>query len=1552
MSSGPEIPSQSQSAAEGKAPRAEVIVRLADPGAEGAPLGQLDAIMAAASATRLEESALAELQLWSIGTGDAEAAAAALDENPLVAYAEVNRPLTQATPEGPTPVLPDDAEFEALWGLDNTGQTGGSVDADIDAPEAWERATGGAQIVVAVIDGGIDYTHPDLAPHIWTNPGEVPGNGLDDDGNGYVDDVHGYDFANDDPDPIDTDGHGTHVAGTIGAVGNNGIGVAGVMPEVQLMAVQFLEGGSGYTFDAIQAIDYAVAMGAQISNNSWGGGGASQALRDTIAAAGEAGHLFVAAAGNSGADADAAPHYPAAFDLDTVISVGASTASDTRAGFSNYGAESVDLFAPGDAILSTLPGGTYGHYSGTSMAAPHVAGVAGLILSTEEGASLSPEALRARLIETADPVPALQGLSASGGRLNAAAALDPPAPATVTGRLWHDLDGNGVWDPAEPALPGRTVFADADADGRHDPLETAALTDAEGRYRLTLPPGPHRIAQVLPAGWEQTAPTGRVEAYTVADSRDPGTEAVPFTDIAGLGTPLALGDDSSAPVVLPFAFPYFDEVFDRVEVASNGVLSFDGPFTDWTNEPLPDASAPHGMLAPHWSDLNPAAGGTVYSHHDTASDRMIFQWDRVPHFFDSRPVTFQVALSRDGGITFVYRDVVEGLDVATVGLEAPGSVEAIQLAYDEPFLADGLSVAFTPLASRPGPHGVTLRSGAPAEDLDFGANGPALPAGAAPVVAFRTATLTDRPQTIAFGQRFTDPVVIAQAPSGADSDPVAVRISAVDATSVTLALQEPEVEDGTHGAETVSLIIVEAGSHLLPDGTRIEAGHFESDRLTSAGLDRVDFDARFAEPPAIFTQIQSKAGRDWAVTRQHAAGPTGFETAMQEEERRNGGSHATERLGWVAMERGARAFDNLSVEIGQVDGVRDRPASLEFETPFAAPPGLVTGAPSLEGPDPAVVRIDQITATDATLRLQEETSRDAETGHIAETVDYLAFSDEGALTGIRFAPVAEVQTVSIGDRLQTVTFRNRFEDPVVIAQAPGMAGSEPAAIRIHRVGPESVDLRLEEPANLDGNHRDETVSLLIVERGAHRLADGTLIEAGAVSTDRGVESGFESVAFRSAFGAAPAVFSQLQTASGADWAVTRQRGADASGVELALQRAESATGAVAREEIGWVAVDPGPGAVPGLAFEAGSFGDRVTAAPVAQNFAAPFAATPGVVTGAPSYDGADPAVVRVTARAPDRVEIRLQEETTADAETEHTPETVDYFAFEDAGTLSGGTLGAVAELRMIALDDAPTTVWFQHSFDNPVVIAQAPSFENHEPVAVRIEAVDARSVTLRLQEPDHQDGHHGTETLALMVVEAGSHRLADGSRLEAGTIETGRLSSDGFESVAFDGPFADDPAVFTQLQSANGPDWAVTRQREADSQGFEVTLQEQERWNGGTHATETVGWVALEQGRRAIADLTVEVGRTPESFGDTAGRLDFSAPFAQAPGLVTGAVGFEEPDPAMLRIVEVTAAGAELHVQEETSADAETDHLAESVDYIAFEGEGTLQGYNDAFLFV
>jgi subtilisin family serine protease len=392
----------------------ELIVRYKDtttPAARAGFRGRADAALV----KEFQPFRMEHLRLRGMST---EAAMRRFERDPDVEYVEPNYEIT-------LDAVPNDPRFPELYGMRNTGQTGGTPGADIRATNAWDVFTGDPNLKIGVIDTGVDYNHPDLAANVWTNPGEIPGNSVDDDGNGYVDDVHGYDFANNDGDPFDDNGHGSHCSGTIAGVGNNNVGVTGVNWNAKIIGIKFLSAsGSGSTAGAISGVQYAIAVGCRLTSNSWGGGGFSQALLDAINAAGAAGQLFIAAAGNSSANTDVSPHYPSSYDSPYIIAVAATDHNDNLASFSNFGATTVDLAAPGVAILSCQPGGGYQLLSGTSMATPHVAGVAGLAMGRFPAASNL--FIKQLILNGADPRPQLAGKVLTGARLNAFLAIADP----------------------------------------------------------------------------------------------------------------------------------------------------------------------------------------------------------------------------------------------------------------------------------------------------------------------------------------------------------------------------------------------------------------------------------------------------------------------------------------------------------------------------------------------------------------------------------------------------------------------------------------------------------------------------------------------------------------------------------------------------------------------------------------------------------------------------------------------------------------------------------------------------------------------------------------------------------------------------------------------------------------------------------------------------------------------------------------------------------------------------------------------------------------------
>ena len=396
---------------------------------------------------------------------------------------------------------PNDPWADELWGLFNSGQsinghTGGTADADIDATEAWDLTTGTAAVTVGILDTGVDYAHPDLAPNIWVNPGESGAgretNGIDDDADGYVDDWHGWDWsgnnasAPDDNNPADENWHGTHVAGTVGARGNNSSGAAGVAWHVSLVPLRVLNSaGEGKVSDLIAGYGYARQKGLRIVNASLGGTSSSPAERDALAAASNT--LFIVAAGNGGSDLkgdnnDVTGTYPCSYNLPNVICVAATDGNDRLASFSNYGRTSVDLAAPGVQILSTIPSSTVAWAGGTSMATPHVSGAAALVWARNPGATVGPGPL---------PSPLDRGHQADAGGKDRDLGAPQRSPRT-----------RGPCEHAEQLLghsPGRLrspIHARRRRGARHPPAggRRGAARAAEAALRR---PGAHALLRGL-----------------------------------------------------------------------------------------------------------------------------------------------------------------------------------------------------------------------------------------------------------------------------------------------------------------------------------------------------------------------------------------------------------------------------------------------------------------------------------------------------------------------------------------------------------------------------------------------------------------------------------------------------------------------------------------------------------------------------------------------------------------------------------------------------------------------------------------------------------------------------------------------------------------------------------------------------------------------------------------------------------------------------------------------------------------------------------------------
>ncbi|UCC22394.1 MAG: S8 family serine peptidase, partial [Planctomycetota bacterium] len=547
-----------------------------------------------------------------------------------ILYAQPNYKMTLDS--APPQCLPNDPRFDDLWGMHNIGQNGGTAGADINAPEAWCIRTAADDIIVAVIDTGVDYTHPDLAANMWVNEAEFDGTpGVDDDGNGYIDDIYGYDFYNDDGDPWDDHYHGTHCAGTIGGVGDNGIGVAGVCHDVQIMALKWIgSGGNGWTDDAVDCVEYSVLMGANLSSNSWRQDNPSvpnPALEDAINTAGAAGLLFVASAGNDNADNDVHPHYPSSYDANSVIAVLATDKYDNKSSFSCYGLTSVDLGAPGSSILSCAPGGGYQYLSGTSMATPHVAGACALVWSVCP--SLTSLQVKDIILQTVDQLPALSGLCVSEGRLNLYKAIleaqeTPCSGGNGPSSLWLDFEPSSGTVATGDTVDVNVIFHAGCYAGTYlglidvssnDPYQTSLPIIAT----MTVVPIDYFTELFEPNYLDPNDPAFNDMGYRTLTFIPDGSsnyysicldEATDFpVDPAG-GNVVSLGDDDYEAVgLLNSSVSFYGTEYDTFYICSNGYISFTTGDISHSESLSSHFDIPR--ISAMYDDLDPSAGGTI-----------------------------------------------------------------------------------------------------------------------------------------------------------------------------------------------------------------------------------------------------------------------------------------------------------------------------------------------------------------------------------------------------------------------------------------------------------------------------------------------------------------------------------------------------------------------------------------------------------------------------------------------------------------------------------------------------------------------------------------------------------------------------------------------------------------------------------------------------------------------------------------------------------------------------------------------------------------------------
>ena len=600
-------------------------------------------------------------------------------------------------------VIPNDTYFYRQWALNNTGQFDSTNrQAQIHATAAWDVFSNASNIIVAILDTGIRQTHEDLVDNLWVNVKEVPGNNKDDDRNGFIDDVHGINAITLTGNPEDDNGHGTHVAGIIGAVANNSKGISGVAWRVQIMACKFLDSdGKGALSDAIVCLDYARQNGAKVINASWDSDEYSSSLRLAIQKLQAAGIIFVTAAGNESSNNDLVPVYPANYDLDNIISVAATDCNDELASFSNYGANTVDIAAPGSNIYSTWNSGDsdYTISSGTSMAAPFVSGAIALLRARFPYDTYK-DCIQ-RLLNNVDVLDSLQNKCVSGGRLNLYKAIGPALVADFKSSSLQGALPLTVYLTNTSVSVGNLVSCRWDFSDGSSPATNANPVVTflkEGNYTISL-----SVTDDLGNTSSLSKPVNIVANYTISSTNyawiDPTNKVYlqfskPTTDLAE--------------IKLDGCFNFYAQVYDTIYISKYGFISFNNKgLSIYSNTDIPLGSDPNTAIYPWWDYLDPSLGGSVWYSSTTVNSNRLFvvTWEKVPHHDSTNTiVTFQVILFLDNGnIQFQYKDVAAQKTrgagkSATVGIENETGTVAVKYTYNgyPNILTNGQSLIFKP----------------------------------------------------------------------------------------------------------------------------------------------------------------------------------------------------------------------------------------------------------------------------------------------------------------------------------------------------------------------------------------------------------------------------------------------------------------------------------------------------------------------------------------------------------------------------------------------------------------------------------------------------------------------------------------------------------------------------------------------------------------------------------------------------------------------------------------------------------------------------------------
>ncbi len=902
----------------------------------------------------------------------------------------------------------------SLWGINK-----------INAPEVWNKITNLTTVVVGVLDTGVDYRHEDLIQNMWTNSQEIAGNGIDDDNNGYIDDFYGYDFyKSNDSDPRDGNSHGTHVAGIIAAVGNNNLGVVGVNPNAQIMALKFFSdsGDNGSYYDAAEGIYYAVKLKQQydldhrtganirVINASFGGTGGDSSFNNAIKAAENAGILIVAAAGNNSRDTDINPFYPASANYSNVIAVGASNNNDRRASFSNYGETSVDVFAPGQSIISTLPKNKYGTKSGTSMAAPHVAGIASLLFSINN--NLTPEQVKEALISSSVYISKLNNLSVSDGVVNANAAVQYVIDhfgvsntnnIPVTGDDYYTIDQNsylsintinGVlandYDLDNNPLTVSLVndvsqgILKLNSDGSFDYTPNSNILGTDSFiYRVNDGQGGTKTGLVtLTTAPLNHAPIANNDNYTLSEDQtliisvengvlnndsdvDGDSLTVFLVNNVTKGT-LVLSNNGS--------FNYtpnadINGIDSFTYQASDGRGNFRNATVTLNINPINDAP----ILVQPINDVM-ASVGTTFNYEipiNTFTD------------IDGDNLTYTARLGNGDNLpNWLSFDASSRTFSGNIPNNSPKSLDIKVTASDGNLSATDQFTLNVKLSTPP------------------------------PVIGeFGRLNLSSNNQSVQLQGNYINPVVFVLTPSFNESDSVAPRLTNISSNQFTVSLKETtgflknNNFNSNHATENVSYLVLETGNYILASGAQLKVGEIKANgnilkASKNSNWSDIKFSDSFEANPVVLSQIQTNNEAGYLVTRQRNITPTGVQIGLQKEELLNETIPSSETIGYLAISQGDGYWGNNPYLAQNTTNAANSNWLTEKFTGFSQTPELFASLSTFNGPDTVNLRYTHLGNSSVQFLAQEEQSLGSELSHANEGLNYLLLQGSGVLTGL------------------------------------------------------------------------------------------------------------------------------------------------------------------------------------------------------------------------------------------------------------------------------------------------------------------------------------------------------------------------------------------------------------------------------------------------------------------------------------------------------------------------------------------------------------------------